>query len=79
MANRLILRDRKNYPWGNVQARVIWSGSGQDKVWVNSNGLGEFGGSGNIKEIQVAGEVLYANPSRVDGSTTTLAVSNRAH
>jgi hypothetical protein len=79
MANRLILRDRRDDPWGNVEARIIWSGGGQDRVWVNSNGLGEFNGSGNVKEVQVAGEYLPAIPSRVDGSTTIVAISNNAH
>lgn len=79
MANRLILRDRRDDPWGNVEARIIWSGGGQDRVWVNNNGMGEFGGTGNIKEIQVAGETLYPSESRVDGSTTVVANSKNAH
>lgn len=79
MANRLILRDRRDDPWGNVEARIIWSGGGQDKVWVNANGVGEFSGTGNIKEIQVAGETLWPLTSKVDGSTTIVANSKNSH
>ena len=79
MANRLILRDVKDYPWGNVEARVLWSGGGQDKVWINSDGYGEFGGSGFIRGVQVAGEELPVIPARVDGRTTVQAKSNKSH
>jgi hypothetical protein len=79
MANRLVLRDRRGDPWGNVEARIIWSDGGQDRIWINSNGYGEFGSSGNIREVQVAGETLFAFPSRVNGDTTTVANSDNSH
>lgn len=79
MANRLILRDNRDYPWGKVTAHIFWVGGGQDSVWVNESGIGEFSGTGNIKHVDVAGEILYSDPSRVDGRTTVMARSNRSH
>lgn len=79
MSNRLILQDRRGYPWGKVTARIMWAGGGQDKVWVNESGIGEFNGSGVISEIIVAGESLPPEPARVSGNTTVRARSERAH
>jgi len=79
MANRLVLRDTKDYSWGKVNARIFWVGGGQDGVWVNEDGIGEFKGEGNISYIAVAGETLYAIPSKVNGSTTTVAKSDKSH
>ena len=80
MANRLVLRERRGYPWGNVEARVMWSGGGQDKVWVDSSGIGEFYGSGDIRVIKVAGESIYNfHPPTVNGNTTVTATSDNAH
>jgi len=78
MANRLILRDRRNDPWGNVNARIFWEGGGQDGVWVNSSGTGEFGGSGVVSYVDIAGEKIHV-VQKVDGSSTIVAVSQNAH
>lgn len=79
MANVLILEDRRNDPWRKVSARIFWDGGGQDGVWVGESGRGEFGGSGVIKYIAVAGEEIVPTPRKVDGRTTILAVSRNTH
>ncbi len=78
MPNRLLLRDRKKDPWKNANARIIWEGGGQDKIWVNSNGTGEFGGSGVVSYIDVAGEKINIY-QRVDGNSTIVAISQNTH
>lgn len=77
MANRLILRDRRGYPWGKVEATIRWRGGGFSKAWVSESGRGEFGGSGYIDEIIVAGEKVDFDPPKVDGRTTVFAQSNK--
>ena len=52
MANRLILRDRRKDSWGKVNARVFWEGGGQDSVWVNESGSGEFNSTGVISVVK---------------------------
>lgn len=79
MANKLVLRDRRNNPWGNVNARVFWDGGGQDGVWVNASGVGEFKGSGTVSYIQVAGEQIFPDTTKADGSSTIFAKSKNAH
>ena len=80
MANRLILRDRRGYPWGNVTATIRWIGGGFSKAWVNSSGRGEFGGSGIIDYVEVAGEKIKdIDPSKVDGNTSVVVRSNKNH
>lgn len=78
MANRLILRDRRKDPWGKVNARVFWEGGGQDSVWVNESGNGEFSGAGVVKYVDVAGEKIDV-VQRVDGNSSIVAVSRNAH
>lgn len=79
MANLLVLEDRRNDPWGKVNARVFWEGGGQDGVWVGESGRGEFDGSGIIKYIIVAGEEIVPTPRKVDGRTTIIATSRNTH
>ncbi len=79
MANLLLLKDRRKDSWGKVNARIIWSGGGQDNVWVDSHGIGEFNGTGTISYIIVAGETLHPSPRQVDGRTTVTAVSTNSH
>jgi hypothetical protein len=81
MANNLILRDRRGYPWGKVTATIIWVSGGQSKVWVNESGIGEFNlSSGVIDKIIVAGETLYPLSSpKVNGSTQVMAKSDNNH
>ena len=78
MANRLILRDRRKDPWGNVTARLFWEGSGQDNIWVNSSGNGEFNGSGVVSYVDVAGEKIDV-VQKVDGNSTVVVISRNAH
>lgn len=78
MTNKLILRDRRNDPWGNVNARIFWQGGGQDGTWVNSNGIGEFSGTGIVAYIDVAGEKISV-VQKVDGSSTIKVTSQNAH
>lgn len=78
MANRLLLRDRRKDPWKNVDVRLIWEGGGQDKIWVNSSGSAEFGGSGVISYIDVAGEKIYV-VEKVNGNSTIMAISQNNH
>ena len=78
MANRLVLRDRKKNPWGKVNARVFWEGGGQDSVWVNESGNGEFSGTGVVSYISVASEKISI-VQRVDGNTSIVAISQYAH
>jgi len=52
MANSLILRDRRKDSWGKVNARVFWEGGGQDSVWVNESGSGEFNSTGVISVVK---------------------------
>jgi hypothetical protein len=79
MANTLVLEDRRSQPWGKVDARVFWEGGGQDGVWVNESGRGEFPGSGTILYIKVASEEITPTPRKVDGRTTIIAVSRNTH
>lgn len=79
MANVLVLEDRRNDPWGKVDVRIFWEGGGQDGVWVNESGRGEFNGSGTIDHIVVAGESIRTTPRKVDGRTTIMAISRDAH
>jgi len=79
MANRLILKDGRGYPWGRVEATIRWRGGGFSKAWISESGRGEFGGSGYINEIVVAGEKVFFEPSRVDGRTTVFAQSTKNH
>lgn len=78
MANRLILRDRRKDPWGKVTARVFWEGGGQDSVWVNESGNGEFNGTGVVSYIDVAGEKISI-VQKVDGGTSIVAISQNTH
>lgn len=78
MANHLILRDRRREPWGKVSARIFWEGGGQDSVWVNEAGVGDFSGTGVVTHIVVAGEEIVIM-RKVDGSTTIPAISENAH
>lgn len=78
MANRLILRDRRKDPWGKVNARVFWEGGGQDSVWVNESGSGEFNGTGVVSYIEVAGEKISI-VQKVDGGTSIVAISKNTH
>ncbi|MBX7235403.1 MAG: hypothetical protein K1X65_13545 [Caldilineales bacterium] len=78
MTNRLLLRDRRNDLWGNVNARIFWEGGGQDGVWVNSSGTGEFSGSGVVLYVDVAGEKIYV-VQKVAGNSTIVAVSQNTH
>ena len=79
MANVLILEDRRNDPWVKVNVRIFWEGGGQDGVWINESGRGEFNGSGIIDHIVVAGETIVPRPRKVDGRTTIMAASRDAH
>jgi hypothetical protein len=79
MANRLILYDKRKDPWGKVNARIFWEGGGQDSVWVNASGDGEFHGTGVVSYVEVAGEKILPNIRRVDGSTSIVAVSQNSH
>jgi len=76
--NRLLLRDRRKDPWGNVNARIIWESGGQSAVWVNSNGTGEFNGNGIISFIRVPGEDIDV-AQKVDGNSSIVVVSRNAH
>ena len=78
MANRLILRDRRKDPWVKVSARIFWEGGGQDSVWVDESGNGEFGGSGVVSHVIVAGEKMTIL-QRVNGSTSIVAISQNSH
>ena len=80
MANNLVLRERRGYPWGKVTATIFWVGGGQSKVWVDESGVGEFNlSSGVIEKIAVAGEILYPKPAIVNGNTQVLAKSDSNH
>lgn len=81
MANSLILRERRGYPWGKVTATIFWVGGGQSSVWVDESGVGEFNlSSGVIDYIKVAGETLYnAKPAKVNGDTQVMAKSDNSH
>jgi hypothetical protein len=80
MANSLILRDRRGYPWGKVTATILWAGGGQSKVWVDESGIGEFNlSSGVIEKIIVAGETLPPSPAKVNGNTQVMAKSGNSH
>ncbi|MCZ7670431.1 MAG: hypothetical protein M5U34_26360 [Chloroflexi bacterium] len=78
MANRLILRDRRKDPWGKVNARIFWEGGGQDNIWVNESGNGEFSGTGIVSDVEVAGEKISI-VQKVDGSTSIIAISRNTH
>lgn len=78
MANRLILRDRRKDPWGKVDVRLFWEGGGQDGVWVNESGVGEFSGTGVVSHIVAAGEKIPIT-QRVDGRTSIVAISDNSH
>jgi hypothetical protein len=78
MPNRLILRDRRKEPWGKVNVRLFWEGGGQDGVWVDESGNGEFGGTGVVSHIIVAGETI-AITKRVDGRASIVAISANTH
>jgi hypothetical protein len=78
MANRLILRDRRKDPWRNVNARIFWEGGGQDGVWVDSSGNGEFRGTGVVAYVEAGGEKIHV-VQKVDGSSTIVAISQNAH
>ena len=78
MANRLLLRDRQKNTWGRIDARVFWEGGGQDGVWVNESGTGEFDGTGIISYVEAAGEKIPI-VQKADGSTTIVAVSQNVH
>ncbi len=78
MSNRLILRDRRKDAWGKVNARVFWEGGGQDSVWVNETGIGEFKGTGVVSYIEAAGEKIIV-VQKVDGSTSIVAISENTH
>ena len=78
MANRLLLRDKRKDSWGKVNARVFWEGGGQDSVWVNEAGVGEFNGTGIVSHIEVAGEKISVG-QKVDGSTSVTAISPNTH
>jgi len=78
MANRLILRDRRKEAWGKVNTRVFWEGGGQDSVWVNETGAGEFNGTGVVSYIEAAGEKIPV-VQKVDGSTSIVAISQNTH
>jgi len=80
MANRLILRERRGYPWGKLTATIFWVGGGQSSVWVDDSGVGEFHlSSGVIDYIKVAGETLYPSPAKVNGDTQVMAKSSNNH
>ena len=80
MANRLILKERRGYPWGKVEATIRWRGGGFSKVWVDSQGRGEFSGTGFIDHVIVAGENIHdVHPLKVDGRTSVVVQSNRNH
>jgi len=76
--NTLILVDRRDDPWSNVTATVIWNSGGRDHVWINSSGRGEFSGSGTVKEVQVAGETIRVY-QKVNGNSTVVVRSTKAH
>lgn len=78
MANRLILRDRRKDPWGKVNVRLFWEGSGQDGIWIDESGSGEFGGTGVVSHIVVGGETINI-VERVNGSSTIVAISRNNH
>ena len=78
MANRLILRDKRKDAWGKVNARIFWEGGGQDGIWVNDAGIGEFSGTGVVSFIEVAGEKIHI-VQRVDGSSSIIAISQNTH
>ncbi len=78
MANRLLLRDRRNDVWGNVSVRLFWEGGGQDGVWVNGGGSGDFSGSGIVDYVDVAGEKIGVS-QRVDGNSTIVVKSQNTH
>ncbi len=74
MANSLILRERRGYPWGKVTATILWVGGGQSSVWVDESGVGEFNlNSGVIDKIKAAGGTLYPTPGKESGDTQTIA------
>ena len=80
MANSLILRERRGYPWGKVSATILWVGGGQSSVWVDESGVGEFNlNSGVIDKIKAAGETLYPTPAKVSGDTQVMAKSSNNH
>lgn len=80
MANSLVLRERRGYPWGKVTATIFWVSGGQSKVWIDESGLGEFNlSSGVIEKIVVAGETLFPSPAKVNGSTQVMAKSSNNH
>ena len=80
MANKLVLEDRRNDPWGKVEARIIWEGtSQQSSVWVNESGRAEFDGTGLINAVVVAGEAITPPPRKVNGSTTIIVTSDYYH
>jgi len=78
MANRLILRDRRKDPWGKVNVRLFWEGGGQDGIWVDESGSGEFGGSGVVSHVVAGGETIKI-VERVTGNSTIVAISRNAH
>lgn len=78
MSNQLILKDRRGEPWGKVDVRLFWQGGGQDKFWVNDRGVGEFGGSGIVSHITVAGEQIGVG-QKVDGNSSIVVMSRSAH
>jgi hypothetical protein len=78
MANRLILRDRRKDPWGRVNVRIFWQGGGQDGVWIDETGMGEFGGTGIVSHIVAAGEEIPIM-RKVDGTTSIVAISKDTH
>lgn len=80
MSNRLILKERRGYPWGKVEATIRWRGGGFSKVWVDSQGRGEFSGTGHIDYVTVAGEkITDVYPKKVDGRTAIVVQSDRNH
>jgi hypothetical protein len=78
MANTLILVDRRDDPWKKVNVTLRWKGGGHDRVWVDNTGRGQFGGTGTIVEVRAPGETIPVY-QEVNGSTTIVAKSKRAH
>lgn len=79
MANVLIVRDARGYPWGRITVRISWAGGGHSEVWIGESGSGEFLGTGIIDLIAAYGEPLSPNQVRIYGDTTVIAKSSRNH
>lgn len=78
MANRLLVRDGNKNVWGKISVRVFWEGGGQDGVWIDESGTGEFNGVGVVDYVMAPGEKIEVS-RRVDGNTSLVLISKDSH